>query len=106
MRTVPAVIRGLRSFLPQLAPHFGSTLVIGFALYVFRLVILSVTDKATTGTLFTAVAIGSFLATIYANVLGPSLALRGSGLRFFVLPRWAKASLAIIALGGITTAAT
>jgi len=105
-RTVPAGIRGIRSFLPELAPHFGSTLVIGFALYVFRLVILSVTDKATTGILFTAIAIGSFLATIYANVLGPSLALRGSALRFSLLPRWAKVTLAIVALCGIATATT
>jgi hypothetical protein len=80
--------------LRMLVPHAGSTLIVGIAIYLLRVIIVLVTDREFAGLLFTAVAIGSFAGTLFANVLGPSLAL-SAGARD--LPR----ALAL-ALGGLT----
>lgn len=61
----------LRLMLPQL----GSTMIIGIALYVFRLIILLITGKETAGILFTAFALGGIIGSVYAQVLGPSVVL-------------------------------
>jgi hypothetical protein len=69
----------------QLIPHLGSTAIIGISVYVFRLLILLMLDKATAGDLFAALAIGSFMGSLFAGALGPSMALHEvrSGQRYF-----------------------
>lgn len=64
----------LRRALPELFPHLGSTAIIGVSIYAFRLLILLLGGKALAGDLFTAFALGSFAGSVFANVLGPSLA--------------------------------
>lgn len=59
----------------KLLPHIGSTMIIGVTVYVFRLLITLVTGKSTAGDLFTAFAIGGVLGSVFANAIGPSLAL-------------------------------
>ncbi len=59
----------------ELLPHIGSSMIIGITVYVFRLLIVMVTGKSTAGDLFTAFAIGGVLGSIFANAIGPSLAL-------------------------------
>lgn len=59
----------------KLLPHIGSTMIIGVAVYVFRLLIILVVGKSTAGDLFTAFAIGGVLGSVFANAIGPSLAL-------------------------------
>jgi hypothetical protein len=66
----------LRETLIRLSPHIGSTAVIGVAIYLVRLLIFLLVDREAAGLLFTAFALGSFVATLFANVLGPTLALR------------------------------
>ncbi len=66
----------LRETLIGITPHIGSTAVIGVAIYLIRLLIFLLVDHETAGLLFTAFALGSFAATLFANVLGPTLALR------------------------------
>jgi hypothetical protein len=66
----------LRSAFWLLTPHIGSTAIVGVSIYLLRLIIVLVTDRNFAGVLFTAVAIGSFSGSIFANVFGPSLALR------------------------------
>jgi len=66
----------LRETLIGVTPHIGSTAVIGVAIYLIRLLIFLLVDNETAGLLFTAFALGSFAATLFSNVLGPTLALR------------------------------
>ena len=61
--------------LPEMLPHFGSTAIVGITIYMFRLLIVLLVSKAVAGDLFTAIAIGSFMGTMFANVFGPSLVL-------------------------------
>lgn len=63
--------------LRALLPHAGSTLIAGVSIYLLRLIIVLVTEREFAGLLFTAVAIGSFTGSLFANVLGPSLAMHG-----------------------------
>src|SRR5213594_782152 len=72
----------------QLIPHLGSTEIIGISVYVFRLLILLILDKATAGDLFAALAIGGFIGSMFAGALGPSIAFHEvrSGQRYFPSP--------------------
>ena len=60
--------------LPLLFPHLGSTAIIGVSIYAYRLLILLLGGRTLAGDLFTAFALGSFVGSVFANVLGPSLA--------------------------------
>lgn len=86
-------------------PHLGSTVAVGSAIYVLRLFVLMLAGKAVTGALFTAYSIGSFMASVFANVLGPSVArheaLRGQ--RFFPRPL-RIASLSMAGIGTVVLA--
>ncbi len=57
----------------RLIPHLGSSVIVGISVYVFRLILLLVTDKHIAGDLFTAFAIGGVLGSVFANALGPSV---------------------------------
>lgn len=96
----PGFIRTLR----RLLPHAGSTAVGGLALYVFRLVVVLLLAKEYAGELFTAIAIGSFIGTVFANVVGPTIDLHerktGHG-----LPRMVKRVLASLLILGIAMTA-
>lgn len=61
--------------LHLMLPQFGSTMVIGITLYIFRIVILFLAGKETAGILFTAFALGGMIGSIFAQVLGPSVVL-------------------------------
>ena len=69
----------------SILPHLGSTAIIGITVYVFRLMILLLLGKETAGDLFTAFAIGGLTGGVFANALGPSIALheQRSGKRHF-----------------------
>jgi hypothetical protein len=56
-------------------PQFGSTMIIGITVYVFRLIILLITGKEVAGDLFTAFALGGMVGSVFAQVLGPSVIL-------------------------------
>jgi len=53
--------------------HLGSSWVIAASTFVFRIMILALTNKVTGGELFTAFAMGGMLNSIYTYVVGPSL---------------------------------
>ena len=59
----------------SILPHLGSTAIIGVTVYVFRLLILLIMGKENAGDLFTAFAIGGLTGGVFANALGPSIAL-------------------------------
>lgn len=93
----------------RLLPHFGSTAVIGISVYVFRLLILLLVGKVVAGDLFTAFAIGGLLGSVFAQVIGPTLALRASKAgKASHFPAWLAITLASASVIGITvyTAAT
>ncbi len=56
-------------------PQFGSTMIIGVTLYVFRLIILLIAGKEIAGILFTSFALGGMIGSLFAQVLGPSVVL-------------------------------
>jgi len=64
-----------QSAFRKLLPHIGSTMIIGITVYIFRLLVIMMTGKSTAGDLFTAFAIGGLLGSVFANAVGPSLAL-------------------------------
>jgi hypothetical protein len=86
--------------LRNLFTHVGSTAVSGIAIFAFRLIVVLMLDKPVAGGLFTAIAIGSFIGTLFANVVGPSVELhahRTGG----ALPRSVKLGLAVILVLGL-----
>jgi hypothetical protein len=97
----------LRATLRGATPHIGSTAIEGISTYVLRLVVFLIAGREVAGLLFTAFVLGSFVATLFANVLGPSLALQrarngGGGAARLVV----AAPLALAAAGLILTAAS
>lgn len=64
----------LAGLTQKIAPHFGSTVVIGVSLYVFRLLMILIVGKNMSGDLFAAFAIGGILGSLTVNAFGPSIA--------------------------------
>ncbi|MEA3195343.1 MAG: hypothetical protein QOD26_3676 [Betaproteobacteria bacterium] len=62
--------------LRSVFPYIGSTMVEGISTYVLRLVVFLVAGREMAGLLFTAFVLGGFAATLFANVLGPTLAMQ------------------------------
>lgn len=91
----------LRATLRDLSPHIGSTAVIGLSIYLVRLVVFLLVDADTAGLLFTAFALGSFVATIFANVLGPTLALQRTRDTHHGLVRLVRYAVVGMAVGGV-----
>ncbi|HVY06720.1 MAG TPA: hypothetical protein VHB46_12155 [Burkholderiales bacterium] len=86
--------------LTSLVPHFGSTTVIGVSLYAFRWLILLIVGKEVAGALFSAFAMGSFVGSFFANIVGPSLLVGRDKLQgpiVYLLWAWA-------AVGGVLAA--
>ncbi len=96
---------GKRDVFVSLAPHIGSTWIIGVSTYLFRVVIILVAGERVGGLLFSAYAIGGMLNSIYTYALGPSLALhnekagveRGAGFRNHVVAGLCILGAAILA---------
>jgi hypothetical protein len=89
----------MRSAFWLLTPHIGSTAIVGVSIYLLRLIIVLVTDRPFAGVLFTAVAIGSFAGSVFANVLGPSLALKAGN-----RPRGFRLAIGGLAVTGVVLA--
>lgn len=83
----------------QMLPHFGSTAIIGISVYVFRLLLLLLVGKAVAGDLYTAFAIGGLLGSVFAQALGPTLALQEA--RGGQPPAWLGMLLGAAVLGGL-----
>lgn len=88
----------------MLLPHLGSTAVMGIGVYVFRLSLLLLVDKATAGDLFTAFAIGGVLGSVFAAGLGPSLVLHEQRTGRKHMPSWLRNALILTMLTGLVLA--
>lgn len=84
----------------MLLPHLGSTAVMGIGVYVFRLTLLLLVDRATAGNLFTAFAIGGTFGSIFAMGLGPSLVLHEQKTGQGRLPAWLRNGLILTSAAG------
>lgn len=99
--------RHLAQVLGELFPHIGSTAIIGISIYAFRLLILLLVGRSLAGDLYTAFALGSFVGSVFANVLGPSLLWHqtrtgqrpGSWLESLVIPLLVLAGTGLLGLG-------
>jgi glycosyltransferase involved in cell wall biosynthesis len=104
IRFIAKSLRGpghqLIGMLPALLPHIGSSAIMGVSIYAFRLLILLFVEKAAAGDLFVAVAIGSFLGTLFANVLGPSFMLDQARTGMSALPAPLRLALVVALAGG------
>lgn len=81
--------------LRTLLPNLGSSAVVGLSVYVFRVSIALLTDKPTTGALFTAFAFGGLLPTVLGQALAPTIVFQGG------LARWKFRVASIAALMGL-----
>ncbi|QWE29009.1 hypothetical protein [Polynucleobacter sp. AM-7D1] len=65
--------------------HFGSSIVIGLTLFIFRVSIVTTFGKESAGNLLSAFAIGGLLGAVFASSYAPSLALNelASGKKYF-----------------------
>ncbi len=79
----------------KMLPHIGSSMIIGVTVYVFRLLIVMVTGKSIAGDLFTAFAIGGVLGSVFANAIGPSLALHQKRSLNYQIPTIVKSLLTL-----------
>ena len=86
----------------QMLPHLGSTAVIGITVYVFRLLLLLLVDKDTAGDLYTAFAIGGLMGSVFAQALGPSLALHEGNHVKAYLPIHIRVPIYISLLAGMS----
>lgn len=85
----------------KLLPHLGSSMIIGVAIYIFRLLIVMSTGKSTAGDLFTAFAIGGVLGSVFANAIGPSLAFHQKQNLHYKIPVVIKLLLTIFTSLGL-----
>ncbi|RLA46685.1 MAG: hypothetical protein DRR42_18185 [Gammaproteobacteria bacterium] len=53
-------------------PHLGSSTIIGFSTYIFRILIVLLAGKSLGGLMFAAYALGGMLSALYTYALGPS----------------------------------
>ena len=86
----------LSNLSKNIIPHFGSAAVIGVAVYIFRLLIVSILGKNISGDLFAAFAIGGVMGSIVCVGLGPSIALytkNNSSFQLFRYPMYLTATL-------------
>ena len=104
-KTIPTLSQiFMQGVSKKLLPHIGSTMIIGVAVYVFRLLIILITGKSTAGDLFTAFAIGGVLGSVFANAIGPSLALHQKRSLNYQMPAIIKLMLmAFFSVGLILT---
>ncbi|MGV3628273.1 MAG: hypothetical protein ACO1PN_11380 [Betaproteobacteria bacterium] len=82
-----------------LLPHFGSSAIIGIAVYVFRLLILLLAGKTIAGELYSAFAIGGLLGSVFVQAIGPTLVQREAQGK--TLPAWVGAMLGAISISGL-----
>lgn len=82
-------------------PQFGSTMIIGITLYVFRLIILLITGKEIAGILFTAFALGGMVGSLFAQVLGPSVVLYENVNKKSFFSFWINALLGFTVFAGM-----
>jgi glycosyltransferase involved in cell wall biosynthesis len=82
-------------------PHFGSTAVIGIAVYVFRLLILLLVGREYAGDLYTAFALGGILGSVFAQALGPSLVHYADSDEKVVFPAWLNVLLTCSVMLGV-----
>ena len=84
LRTAELRPSALRLTLLKVSPFIGSTAIDGISAYVVRLLVYLVAGAQMAGHLFTAFVLGSFVASLFANVFGPTFAATralGSGAR-------------------------
>lgn len=96
-----AISESLHGIYLSLLPHFGSSSIIGITVYVFRLFLLFLLGKETSGDLFTAFAIGGLLGSIFANALGASLTFYEQQTGKYNLPPFLTMTLTCALLLGI-----
>ena len=77
----------ISSINKNIAPHFGSSLVIGVSLYVFRLLMVLILGKSVSGDLFAAFAIGGVLGSVFVSAFGPSIAFNEKMNGIYKLPK-------------------
>lgn len=105
LRLTAFALSELHTTLRGVSPHIGSTVVIGVSIYVSRLIVFIVAGAERAGFLFTAFALGSFIATLFANVLGPTVALQRARKSHHGLLRLVRWAIGGMALGGTALAA-
>lgn len=95
-----ASLSSLKRIFSILTSHVGSTLIIGLRIYAFRILIVLLVAKDVAGDLFTAIAIGSFMGTLFANVFGPSIELHRERTGRLSFPRSFKFALTVSLAAG------
>ena len=100
-RTMVGGFKPVHQLTFGMLPHFGSTVITGVSVYIFRLLIYLLVGKTIAGDLYTAFAIGSLLGSVFVNALGPSLAYKEKVIGTIALPRWLKTILASILFAGL-----
>ena len=64
--------------LARYVSHVGSTAVIGFSTYLFRVLIYLLVGKVVAGSFFTAYAIGGVISSLYIYAIGPTIIHRNT----------------------------
>jgi hypothetical protein len=96
----------LRATFKGITPHIGSTAIVGISIYLIRLILFLLVPRQIAGLLFTAFALGSFIATLFFNVLGPTLALQRARTGQTGPGRLANVATAALAVAGLLVTAT
>jgi glycosyltransferase involved in cell wall biosynthesis len=101
-----ATLQSLERIFGVLTSHVGSTLIIGLRIYALRILVVLMVAKDVAGDLFTAMAIGSFMGTLFANVFGPSIELHRERAGKTYFPLAVKFALGSSLLAGFSLLAT
>lgn len=102
LASVPrATLDSLRRIFGILTSHVGSTLITGLRIYAFRILVILMVAKDVAGDLFTSIAIGSFMGTLFANVFGPSIELHRERAGATYYPTPLKIALAVSLSAGV-----
>ncbi|MBX3650337.1 MAG: hypothetical protein KF771_03040 [Burkholderiales bacterium] len=97
-----ATAQSIRHTFKSLTSHAGSTLIIGLRIYAFRILVVLLVAREVAGDLFTAIAIGSFMGTLFANVVGPSIELHRERAEMTYYPPVVRAAMWLGLLAGVS----
>lgn len=94
--TKPPHIKALTGYFP----HVGSTAVIGFSTYLFRVLIYLLVGKVMAGSFFTAYAIGGVISSLYTQAIGPTMIHRNKAA---AIKKVLKYAFAVISMGCVVS---
>lgn len=78
-------LKNFKFSLKKFLPHVGSTTIIGFSMFFFRVLVIIFAGKVLAGQMFTAYAIGGAICSIFTTAIYPSIVFQRKNINTLLL---------------------